>query len=383
MNTDRSLECLRRAVCFLRSGCWAFGLAMLLALPVAAQEQKKPGEDTLLEVDLLMPDQASDPLAAQRWRKVFEELDQGVRIRQPLPSDHAKIEEVSRGPFRLVRLVGELSRDGKVTFPGKSFTAGQTAQLAEYLNELKTFGALGSPDGKPLWGLSRDQFSKVFDQLRPVVDKPLKNLPMGTALQLIPQSPSLPLKFHSTAESIWQAAESVPFQGELQGLSSGTALAFLLSQQGLGFRPQRTPNGDVELMVHPVANAKDTWPVGWPLPEEKTRDHYIPGIFAKVETSVQEAPISHVLSAIESRTNVRILLDRRACLAKQLDPDQTLVSYPRKKTFWVPIISHVVGNAHMSLNYRQDEAGTGFLHILPFESYVPAKKAPAPVKPTS
>jgi hypothetical protein len=77
---------------------------------------------------------------------------------------------------------------------------------------------------------------------------------------------------------------------------------------------------------------------------------------------------------------VRILLDRTGSLVKELNPDEILVSYPRKKTAWALILSSVTVNAHLMMHYRQDEAGTGFMWIAPSEHYVPRGKEPAPMR---
>lgn len=342
-------------------------------VPCWAQAPENAADKTLLEVEILMPGVAGDPLLAQRWRKVFEEIGEGVRIRQPLPSDTPKLEEIHRGPFRLVRVVGEINREGGLTFPGKTFKMNQSPQLKEFLGELKLYGAQGSPTGKPLWGLTKEQYEAVYDQLKTSVAQPLKGMPFEAALQQIPLPDSLPLTFHSSAELVRQSWRDVTFPAEVQALSAGTALAYVLSQEGLGFRPLRGPTGQIQLMVHPLTDAPDAWPVGWPLDENGPRDRFVPGLFKKVETGVNESPLAAVLAAIEAESGVRILIDRRACLAKDLDADTLLVSYPRKKTAWALIVSSVTVNSHMTMNYRQDEAGAGFIFVTPFEHYQPPK----------
>ncbi|WP_437230537.1 hypothetical protein SH661x_002017 [Planctomicrobium sp. SH661] len=346
----------------------AIGMFSATAL---AQKPDNPADKTLLEIEILMPGVGGDPLLAQKWRGVFEELGEAVRIRQPLPSDAPKIEEVPRGPFRLVRLVGEIDRDGNLSFPGKSFKQNQSALLKEYLGELKTYGAQGSPTGKALWGLTKAQFEAVFDQLRAPVEKPVKGLTINEALKVISPARILPLAYHSSTESVRKTWDADKFQGEVQGLSAGTAVAYVLSQQGLGFRPLRTPSGEIQLMIHPLEQAPDAWPVGWPLTETVPRDQSIPGLFKKVETGVNESPLAAVYDAIEAQSGVRILVDRLACLAKELDPETILVSYPRKKTAWALILNSVTVNSHMTMNYRQDEAGTGFIFVTPFAHYEP------------
>jgi len=344
-----------------------------------AQQPDNPADKTLLEIEILMPALGSDLTLAQKWRKVFENLGEGVRIRAPISNDAPKIDQLQRGPFRLVRLIGEINREGVLKFPGKTFQLSQQKELQEYLGELKTFGAQGSPTGKPLWGLQPAQYDAILAELKTPVTQNLKDTTFRHALSAIPLG-QLTLTYHSSAQSLLQESAEHVFHDEVQGLSSGTALAFVLSQQGLGFRPLRTPQGSVQLIVHPLPQAPDAWPVGYPMREDQPRDVTVPGLFRKVETGVNESPLRTVLDIIETESSVRILMDQRACLAKRLDPDQLLVSYPRRKTAWALIVSSIVVNSHMTMNYRQDEAGTGFLLITPFEHYQPPalRTPPAP-----
>lgn len=332
-------------------------------------------DKTLLEVEILFPSIGVDPLMAQTWRKIFEEIGEAVRIRQPLPSDAPKVEELQRGPFRLVRLVGELDRTGTVTFPGKSFRPNQGPQLAEYLQELKIYGAQGSPVGKPLWGLTKEQFERVYVQLALPVEESTQGETFDVLLKRIPTG-SLQIAFHSSIDELAARSQSEVLDAELKGLTAGTSLSFVLSQQGLGFHPQRIPGGEIRLLVQSLRDIPNAWPVGWPLPEDRRRDEVVPGMFKRVETGVNESPLQVVLDVLESQSGTHILLDRRACLEKELDPDTIMVSYPRRKTAWSLILSHVVVNSHMTMHYRQDEAGTGFMFVNPFAGYQPpAKKA--------
>ena len=345
----------------------------LLGSVCCGQTPDNPADKTLLEIEILMPGLPGNPLQAQNWRKAFEEIGESVRVRQPLANDAPKIDEVKRGPFRLVRIVGEIHRDGTIKFPSKSFKINQTAELKEFLDELKTFGAQGSPTGKPFWGLTRDQLNGVETGLKSPVTTSLKGRKFTDVMAAIPLAAGLQLQYHSTSELVRQQWKDLDFQDEVQGLSAGTALSFVLSQQGLGFRPLRTPSGEIQLVVHPLTDAPDAWPVGWPLNDDRPRDQFVPGLFKQLETGVNESPLSAVLDVIEEQSKVRLLLDRRACLSKDLDADQLLVTYPRRKTAWALIVSSVTVNSHMTMNYRQDEAGTGFIFITPFEHYRPTK----------
>ncbi len=348
---------------------------MLLPAVVHAQPDAAGPDKTLLEIDLVLPAGPSNPLLAQKWRQEFESIGELVRIRQFIAEDKPSVTQSARGPFRVVKLVGMIDLEGQLNFPKRSFMTGQGAELGNWLKEIKTFGAQGSPSGKPLWGLTEAQYTEVRQELSSPTTTPVRGLTLQAAINALPLPESLPLSPHSSVREAWERALPSKLDDEVLGLSAGTSLAFLLSQQGLGFRPIRQPNGEIHLLVQSLREISDPWPVGWPEVEGKPRNELVPGLFGYVEIGVQEAPLVTVLDAIEERADVRILLDRVSCLAKGLDPTQLLVSYPKKKrTAWSLILSSIVTNSHMKMNYRQDEAGTGFIWIVPFAHY----RAPKP-----
>ena len=54
---------------------------------------------------------------------------------------------------------------GRIVLPDRTFTRGDGVNLQEWVEELRLYGAQGSPEGKPLWGLSEEQFKAVFTAL--------------------------------------------------------------------------------------------------------------------------------------------------------------------------------------------------------------------------
>jgi hypothetical protein len=125
----------------------------------------------------------------------------------------------------------------------------------------------------------------------------------------------------------------------------------------------------------------DAWPVGWPVDETKPRNEIVPGLFETVETGIPGASLLSVIAAIEQKSDTRILLDLQACRQKRIDPEQIQVSYPRKYTAWSLILSSVAVRSHLTMAYRQDEQGTGFVFLTPFAAYQPKAEPKSPVQP--
>lgn len=360
--------------------CW---FAPVIQSVAFAQPSEYDPSKTLLEIELVLPVGPSPPLLPHQWREEFEKTGEAVRIRQGLADDKPLVTERSRGPFRIVKLTGMVHLNGTLEFPDKTFRIGQSEELTRWIQEIKQYGALGSPSGRPQWGLTDAQFAALKESLSAPVAKATKGESLQAAIDSLPLASKYPLVFHSSVHPQWESSAKTIVPEEFEGLSAGTSLAGLLSLQGYGFRPVRMPAGEIQLLVEPLAQIKDAWPVGWPVNPTRPRNEQFPGLFAAVNTGIQDAPLATVLDAIEQKTQVRLLIDWWNCAEKELDPNRLIVSYPTKNTAWALIVSHVVVNAHMTMNYRQDETGKGFIWITPFAHYSPPKKVvPAP-KPSS
>ena len=69
-----------------------------------------------------------------------------------------------------------------------------------------------------------------------------------------------PFRLHDAAREKLRTATGVttrPLRHEVSGLSRGTALAIVLADYGLGFRPLRTPGGAINLVAEPLDDLLD------------------------------------------------------------------------------------------------------------------------------
>lgn len=347
-----------------------FSLAVGETEPVFAQAN---ADKTVITVEIMLPSILGDPLQAQRWGKVFEGLGEAVRIRQPLPSDKPEIKETQRGTFRILKVVGELNRDGTLRFPGKSFTITETDQIKAWFDELKVYGAQGSPDGKKFWGLNKEQFDTVVKGLTLPVTEETKGKTVREVLDALPIDGQFKVIVHPEARDEFLKAEANVVTQDCQGLSSGTILAVITRSQGYGFRPLRTPGGTIELTIQPLSKISDPWPIGWDIDENKPRNLIVPNLFKFIQTGFAEASLQRVLDAISEQTQTPILIDERLCAEKEIDVTQFPVSYPEKKTAWSLVLGSVVRQAQLTDKIRLDEAGTPFIWVAPFIPYTPKK----------
>lgn len=328
-------------------------------------------DSTILTVEIMAPSIGGDRLAPQRWQQVFRDLGEGVRIRQALPGDKPEVSETKRGPLRMVKIVGALDRNGILVFPKHEFKLQEADQLGKWIEELKQYGAQGAPDGQPLWGLSQAQFKELMQVLAVKNKQATKGDTLANALQHMPVPESTPIEYHSTAERILGATQEHPLQVEVKNVSIGTALASVLSQSGLGFQPYRQPDGSIHLLVQPLKDLKDPWPVGFDVDEKTPRNEILPSLFKMVNAGFDSITLRDVFEVVTEQTGVPILVDYTGCTAHGVDPATHRVSYPRKKTAFALVLRSVVRGSTLNYKFRQDESGTPFIYVFPFVPFTP------------
>lgn len=338
-------------------------------LPLPGQTERQPATPavkTLVEFEILLPRQG-DALDAQKWGPTFERIGVSVRFRQAILDDEPEVEERMRGTWRMVNVVGEMDREGTLHFPEKSFTMSEGAKLADWVEELKTFGAQGSPDGKPVWGLSEAQFTAVYDELSKPIENSLEGQELPDALQNLQLPADYPVRLHETAENrLTDPSSAHALREEVQGLSLGTGLAIVLADYGLGFRPIRNTKGTIALVVEPLSEITDPWPIGWELDPAQPRNEVAPGYFEMVRAGFDDLPLEDVLDAVEQASGTPIIINYEGSAARGIDPAVVRVSYPQKQTAWVLIVRTVTSQARLTREIMIDEAGKPFIYVFPF-----------------
>lgn len=355
------------------STCFA-AIGVLLGGSIAEAQKTPPRatgslplKQTSVEVEVLL-DKFSDNLAPQQWGPVFEKLGVAVRFRQRVQGDDVSLGEKTRGSARYVTIVGELGRDGTLSFPGKSFTLDNTDRIKDWITELKTYGALGSPEGQPVWGLTDQQFDALYDELRQPASGDFEGLDFQPAIRQLALPDTYYFRLDEAARELAQKPERQhPLRHEVSGLSRGTALAIVLADYGLGFRPLRTPSGVIELVAEPLETLKKPWPIGWPLDKDLPRNETAPALFEQVTAGFNDLPLSDVLSAIEEASHTRVIVDYERCARRKINPDEVKVSYPQKRTAWILILRTVTSQARLTREIMTDEGGSAFVYVFPFE----------------
>ena len=187
------------------------------------------------------------------------------------------------------------------------------------------------------------------------------------AIKQMELSAEYPVRYHSTAAAHLSALPTIyPVRQRLAGLSKGTSLAIVLADYGLGFRPLRTPTKEIELVVQPLEDLSDPWPIGWELDETMRRNELAPTLFKMVPVQFNDVPVEDVLLEIARVSQVPITIDHYAVEQKEIDLSQLTLSYPSRKAAWMTVVNSAAVRNRMRQELRIDEQGKPFIRVAPF-----------------
>ena len=355
------------AVGLLISALFSLSLPPVAAAQVrgaaaAPRAAKNPAQKTTVSVELLAGGDGA-ALHAQEWAQLFERLGVAVRVRQPLLDDKPEIKQRMVGTLRYVTVIGKLDRSGQVQFADRTVRRSDSAELAEWLRELKIYGAQGTPEGKPLWGLDKDQFADVFAALAVKQEAEVEGQALGAALaRLAPEK--YPVRLTAAAKTLL-GGEQATVRQEVAGIGKGTALAIVLNDYGLGYRPLRTPAGTIELAVDPLTVATDAWPIGWDLKE--TRLKTAPKLYEMVPVELNDVKFTDLMHAISLKSEVPVFVDQARIAGQGIDLDELRVTYPSRRTSWSLLLKSATNPHKLTRRLKIDERGKPLVWITVFE----------------
>lgn len=317
---------------------------------------------------------------AQAWGQRLQKLDIPFQTRQAVAGDKAEVKEQKLGRLRRVTIVAVLDRNGKIVCQDRAFTLAEADKLAEWIRELKTYGAQGAPQGKPLFGLDDRQFAGVLRELSAPVEIDTAGLSLEAALAKLPLPAKHLLRMTPEAQRAARELDSEKkSRNDAHGLSVGTALAATLGEFGLSFKPLRTPDGKIELAISPREAGQDAWPIGWPLDPEKPQGQLVPALFKTVPVALDDVPLTDVLTAASQASEVPLLIDHHVIEREEIDLSELKVTVPNRKTTWGLLLRQVTFPHKLGRRIVADDAGKPFVLITTLKETLketPAAKSP-------
>ena len=250
--------------------------------------------------------------------------------------------------------------------PGENFSSRDRARLAEWLKQLRENGPELAKGQKSLpFGLAAKQFAVVHEDLSHTVDFSTKDMPPAEAVSIIARGLDCPLVLDAATSAALKRSEVA--REDLAGMTSGTALAYLLRPAGLVFEPRiAKPGKRIEYVVHKPIAGHMPWPVGWP-PEVKASD-LVPDLMEKLnEIEIEEKPLTETFVVIGERLKTPVLYDHVALARQGLDPYKTKVSLKGEQWWYGKVIDKILFKTKLKGEWRMDEAGKPLLWVTTFK----------------
>ncbi len=323
--------------------------------------QRKLGVSRTLQLEILMQPQPLYRVRAQEWGRILQELGYSPRFRAPEPGEKMRVEQEQERGRLVTRVVGGMTPTGAITIGGRSYSIADKSALAKVLQNLKESGS-SEADGDPRWSLSEQQFDEVRELMQVPMTGVVRISSLGPTLRSLGLPPDLPITYREDAyqKSLAAAPASAPDEIDLDGVSRGTALALLLAQYGLGFRPIMTRDGGYAVEVAIGGEADGLWPVGWRT-QESTPD-LVPGYLRSIPFSLEDANVQTVLEAVAGHLELP-LYEATFALAKADRVPDALVITRDKKMAPFQMLLDVARIHELGFAVRADEAGRIFLWI--------------------
>lgn len=327
---------------------------------------------TLISIELLTGADSAN-LKTYDWARQCQQLNVSCTIRRGREDDKPGITEQTQGTLRQLKIVGRIDRRGRAVFPEREFAPGEGEAFADWLAELKVYGAQGAPEGQIVWGLQPEQFASVYESLALPIAFPTEGVAVAELLGQFRLSPKHPLR--QTAEATQRLKELGPEATcgqNVRGLSQGTGLALVLAEHGLGFRPRRNPDGSIDLALFVPGEGTNPWPVGWPRP--RPPGEIAPSLFQFRDIHFAQVEVDAALAAGAEVSKVPVLLDSPSLRGKEIDLSQRGVDFPLKRTTWAQAYDRILGKADCKYEILIDEGGRPFVWVTTLQT--PARRSP-------
>jgi hypothetical protein len=348
---------------FLIAAAWAMlppaTASAQISPPAATAPTNRATADRTLVLEILIQPQPRDRIRAQDWGRSLQQLGYSPKFRSPMPGEKMRIEESDVDGRPRVLVVAGLNPDGSLEIGNRRFSVADGTAIDSLLQSLKQNGTSGTA-GNPRWGLSEQQFLDFSRLISDPIEQPVVLSTPAASVKQLALPAEIPIMFADQAlqASLQQRPESAPMELDLTGLSRGTALAVLLSQYGLGFRPALTRQGNFVVEIHPGGEADNLWPIGWKT-LEPTPD-VLPAWLKSIPFDIQDADLNSLIEAVAEKLRIPVYKSSQKIAAADLALDELTWSRSGKLSPF-NMLRTVGEKFELGFDVRADEAGRLFL----------------------
>lgn len=325
-------------------------LAIILALSAAVMctsSMAQSSRDVRLEV---VYQRGAPVTAAQQWLEALRRA--GFRsVRLSSGKDGVK-PSVEKGEGRAI-VVGVIGRDNRLALPQASFGLPDAGRIPAHLDRLM------QPEQPP--GKGSDGYAKLRQQFALPVKWSTSNQPFAAVFAHLVHAIPLPVDIAPSARDAVRREGKVT--SELQGVSTGTALAYLLDQRDALLVPKGDPVGRLRIESRVDGDRNAGWPVGYA--DNQPAARRFPKLLDFLPVQVQQTPLPTLLGALQNRLELPMLLDRRSIEQRNIELEKVLVTLPEENSYYKKVLDQALFQARLTFDLRQDDAGHPFLWIRP------------------
>ncbi|MDO4551388.1 MAG: hypothetical protein Q4C96_09085 [Planctomycetia bacterium] len=339
----------------------------------AFQALEKPKYKIRLEI---FCDGKLQPMEAQQWGAALNQREiklHGVQIRGSRLQEELDVLEIG-GEHWSAR--GMLTPQNTLLMPGgKTFSQNQIGEIYPYLAEIiemrhaekeaqKITGGASVPVGKIPFGLTADTYNEMYQELEQPVGFSTKNMRRSVFLQKMVKSLTHQVMVKKDLARQIVADKEDLITEELQNVSRGTALAYVLRYVGLYLVPGLASENRQVLVYRfiPAAEAgEEIFPVGHTLHDQVST--VFPEIYETFRANVHGADLATILAAVEERLQVPFLYDYNSMVRFGIETAEITVKYKPRATSYSQLLNHVLSQGNLQKEIRVDEAGNVFLWI--------------------
>ena len=297
------------------------------------------------------------PTDARAWSEMLTQAGfSNVRLRGDR-GDSPTIETLGAEQSRSFRVVGILMGTNQLVLPKGKFGLNDRGGVEAWVRKLKEGGEDAINIKPAAFGLLPKQLIAVHEGLTKSVESPTLGKSAREVAKQI--ADGLPYKFIADGAAQKALGGEDVVADELNGLSSGTALAAVLRPLGLVMVPEKN-GAEVRLRIAALANAKEHWPVGWP--PKGNPSETLPEFFKYLKVEINNTPLSEAMIAIAGRVKAPLLVDHNGLARGKVDL-QTKVNFPATSIYYARALDRLLFQAKLKYELRVDEAGKPFLWI--------------------
>ncbi|HUY91780.1 MAG TPA: hypothetical protein VMV10_23760 [Pirellulales bacterium] len=305
-------------------------------------------------VELELATEGNFPATAQQqWYSLLTELKvDNLRIRKATADDKAEIVVGGTQQSPVYRVIGLLTGNNQLVVPGGRFSSRDRGEISAWLTKLRQDGPERvQSKGKLPFGLLPNELADVNADLSRRVMFSTKDMPLADAVAQIAGQLNHPLEIDRSASLALREAEKI--RDELEGISSGTALAYLLRPAGLVLEPGLDQKKKLRYSVGRPSAGRTAWPVGWTA--DKPAREILPALFEQLNVDLDDALLSETLEAIGARLEAPVLYDHYALARRGIDPEKATVKLAPKRLAYAVILNKVLHQAELKGEWRVDE----------------------------